>query len=111
MVEAFGREISKSYHNQEISGVTVARNMPNIRHQQYADDTILPSKSTILEALGFKAIIKSYTDASRKKVNKNKLEIYFLNTKLEMENMICKIIGYRRGHFLCKYLGISLEKG
>ena len=28
-----------------------------------------------------------------------------------MENSICQTIGYKKGTFPCKYLGIQLEKG
>lgn len=49
-------------------------------------------------------------DASGQKVNKEKSEIFFMNTSPEMENKICGIMGYRKGTFPCKYLGISLEK-
>jgi hypothetical protein len=89
----------------------VTRNILNITHQQYADDTILPGKSTISEATEFKSIIKSYTMASGQKVNENKSEIFFLNTKVDMEDRICELMGYRKGQFPCKYLGIALEKG
>jgi mannosylglycoprotein endo-beta-mannosidase len=111
MAEAFGRAVTDAYNNQEISGITVASNMPNITHQQYADDTILPGKSTIKEALNLKSIINSYMAASGQKVNKDKSEIYFLNTSKEVENQICKVMGFKKGQFPCKYLGIALEKG
>ena len=70
--------------------------MPNIMHQQCIDDTFLPGKSTVLEALGLKAINKSYMVASGQKVNELKSDIYFLNTKKEMEDHICKIMGYKK---------------
>lgn len=85
--------------------------MPNITHQQYADDTILPGKSTIVEASGFKSIINSYMMASGQRVNKDKSEIFFLNTKKDIEDRICEMMGFRKGQFPCKYLGIALEKG
>ena len=34
-----------------------------------------------------------------------------MNTKPEMEKQICNIMGYKRGTFPCKYLGIEVEKG
>ena len=50
-------------------------------------------------------------DASGQKVNKEKSKIFFLHTNLILKDRICKIIGYKKGLFPCKYLGISLEKG
>ena len=64
MAEAFGRAVSFAYQARKISGISVTRNLPNITHQQYADDTILPGKSSIQEALGFKNILQNYMDAS-----------------------------------------------
>ena len=110
MAEAFGRAVSYAYQDRKISGISVSKNLPNITHQQYADDTILPGKSSVQEAKGFKSILQNYMAASGQKVNKEKSEIFFLNTPLEMENKICRIMGYNKGMFPCKYLGISLEK-
>ena len=95
MEKAFGRAVSNAHLNQEILGITITINIPNITHQQYADDTILPGKSSIHQALGFKNIIQSYMDASGQKVNKDKSEIFFLHTNLILEEQICKIMGYK----------------
>lgn len=110
MAEAFGRAVSFAQKERRIFGISVTKNLPHITHQQYADDTILPGKSSVQEAMGFKNILQKYMDASGQKVNKEKSEIFFLNTSLEMENRICGIMGYKKGKFPCKYLGISLEK-
>ena len=64
MVESFGRAISDAYQKRRISGISITKNLPNITHQQYADDTILLGKSTVQEALGFKSILQLYMDAS-----------------------------------------------
>ena len=48
--------------------------------------------------------------ASEKNVNDTKSEIFFINTEAKMKNQIYQIIGYKKGVFLCKYLGIELEK-
>ena len=111
MVEAFGRSINKDQTEVRIKGITMTENVPNITHQQYANDTILPTKSSVHEARGFKSIIQSYMDALRQKVNKDKSEIFFLFTNHELEDQICRIMGYKKAQFPCKYLGISLEKG
>lgn len=88
--------------SSKISGISITRNVPNITHQQYADDTILPGKSSIQEAVGYKNILQTYMDASGQKVNKEKSEIFFLNTSTEMENSICRIMGFKKGMFPCK---------
>lgn len=50
-------------------------------------------------------------EASGQRVNAEKLEILFINTKPGREIQICNMLGYKRGAFPCKYLGIELEKG
>ena len=110
MVEAFGRAVFEAYQQKEITDISVTRNLPNITHQQYADDTILPGKSSTQEALGFKNIVESYMDSSGQKFNKDKSEIFFMNTKLSLENQICGIMEYKKAKFPCKYLGIPLER-
>ena len=75
MAEAFGRSFTKDSEKGLIKGVTVTNNVPNITHQQYADDTILPGESSIKEAKAVKLIIKDYMSASGQKVNDSKSEI------------------------------------
>ena len=111
MVEAFGRAIKKAYYDGKIRGIIVIKNVANITHQQYADDTILLGESTINEALNINMIIQQYVEASGQKVNVEKLEIFLINTKIEMKKYICNIVRYKKGTFPCKYLGMEIEKG
>ena len=46
MAEAFGRAIQKAQGVGLIKGITITGNIPNITHQQFANDTILPGSST-----------------------------------------------------------------
>lgn len=57
MVEAFRRVVTHGYNTQQISGIKVVWNIPNITHQQYADDMILLGKSTMTEEYRLKSII------------------------------------------------------
>ena len=47
MAEAFGRSLSRVLSEGSIKVVIVTEKVPNITHQQYADDTILLGESTI----------------------------------------------------------------
>lgn len=85
MAEAFGRAITKAHTEGKINGIIVTENVPNITHQQYVDDTILPNKRTIKDTLNIKSIIQLYMEASGQKVNVTKSEIYFINTKPNIE--------------------------
>ena len=89
MVESFGRATKKAYNNKEMKGVTVTKNIPNITHQQYANDTILPGQSSQKEAVNVKSIIEKYMKASRQKVNEAKSEIFFINMETLVEDQIC----------------------
>ena len=57
----------------------------------------MPIESSLEEAQYFKTIICQYVEASSQKVNVDKLEIFFISTKLELENQICNIMGYEKG--------------
>ena len=111
MAEAFGRVVTEAYNKRRILGVTVTNNVPNIMHQKFTDDTILLGKSSVQEARSLKNIIKLYMEASGQKFNESKSEIFFINTDRNLEQQICKLMGYKKGSFPCKYLGIALEKG
>ena len=64
----------------------------------------------IKEVCNIKSIIQLYLVASGQKFNVTKLEIFFINTNLEVEKKIFHIMGYKKGVFPCKYLGIDIEK-
>lgn len=77
MAEAFGRSLSRALNEGVIKGVTVTKNVPNITHQQYADDTILPGESSIKEVVVVRAIINHYMCTSGQKFNESKSEIFY----------------------------------
>lgn len=54
MAEAFGRSLTRAYNEHDIKGITVTKNIPNITHQQNADDTILPGESSEKRSKGSK---------------------------------------------------------
>ena len=83
MVEAFGRAIIKAQTERKIRGITINEEVPKITHQQFVDDTILPGESNLEEAYNFKKIINNYMESLGQKLNANKLEIFFINTKEE----------------------------
>ena len=60
----------------------------------------------MVEAENFNSVIQLYIEALGQKVNSKKSEIFFLNTKIGVEDQICNLMGYKKGQFSCKYLGI-----
>lgn len=77
MAEAFGHAFSQAQIEKKINGIPVTKNVPNITHQQYVDDTILPSESTTAEEKNIKTIIQSYAAASSQNINADKSKIFF----------------------------------
>ena len=62
------------------------------------------------EADHIKHILNTYSSASRQMINAEKSEIFFLNTDTEVENLICQKLGFNKGKFSFRYLGIYLDK-
>ena len=110
MAEAFGRAIKAAQKEKKITGVKVTKGVENTTHQQFADDTILAGMSTMEEADHIKHILNTYSNASGQMINAEKSEIFFLNTDTEVENLICQKLGFNKGKFPFRYLGIYLDK-
>lgn len=82
----------------------------NVLHENFSNDTIWLVERTIVEAHKFKQIIQEYMKESRQKVNAEKLETVFINKSPEEKYVIFNTMGFKKGSFPCKYLGIHLEK-
>lgn len=111
MAETFGRAIEKAYLENKISRVSITEDVNNITHQKFTNEKIIVGISNLNEAIIYKEIISTYMRASGQKVNEEKLEIFFLNTKMYMENNIYQTMRYRKGTFPYKYMDIQIEKG
>ena len=66
--------------------------------------------STLNESHSIKKILNTYSKAIGQINNTHKLEVFFLNADWVVEDTICQILGYRKGSFPYKYLGIPLDK-
>ena len=110
MVETLGRSIKHAQNLTKIQGISVADNIDNTTHQQFADDTILVGLNTRNEAKKYKIVIDKYTKASTQMINTEKSKFFFLNTPKEEEDYIYNLLGYKKRIFSCKYLGIFLDK-
>lgn len=111
METTFGWAIIKAQIERKIRGIIITEEVPKITHQQFAEDTILPRESTLKEGQKFKQIINNYMEATSQKINNNKLDVLFINTKEEVEREISIIMKFKKGTFPCKNIGIQLEKG
>lgn len=102
MAEALGRSLTKVHLEGKILGDKVTENVPNITHQQFAYDRLLPRECNRKEAKAFKAILDIYMKVSGQRVNPNKSEVFFVNTPQAKARHICNILGYKVGKFPCK---------
>jgi len=77
MAKASSRALTKEHIEGKINGIIVTKNVLNISHQEYANDTILPSESSTNETLNIKSITQQYMEASSQKVNATKSEFFY----------------------------------
>lgn len=62
------------------------------------------------EASNYKRIIDTFLKASRQRINMENFVIFFLNTHPSMKYSIFNLMGYKKGYFPYKYLGIQIDK-
>lgn len=111
MAEVLGHFISKKWEEGIWKGVQIAVGVNLITHLQFADDTFLARDATAREAQVMKETLDIYEKASCQKVNWNKSEICFFNTKPYKKREVCRILGMKVGSLLGKYLGIPFFGG
>ena len=87
------------------------RGTPPQTHQQFVDYTMLMRPPSIQEAPSFKKNLYLFAQASGLAVNPNKSQVFFVNTPPATQKNILRILGFSRGDFPSKYLGIPLGIG
>ncbi|XP_022145825.1 uncharacterized protein LOC111015185 [Momordica charantia] len=79
VVDVFSRLMSLSARNNHIRGFDLGENSLNIQHLQFVDDTILFSTYDDFSLKNLLSVIRSFEEASRLNVNKQKSEILGIN--------------------------------
>ena len=77
-------------------------------HQQFIDDTILVGHPSVQEVRSFKKCLPLFSKALGLIVNPSKSQVFFLNTVLTTQRNILRILGFLKGSFPSKYLGVPL---
>ena len=77
-------------------------------HQQFFDDTMLMGHPSVQEARSFKKFLSLFAKASDLAVNPAKSQVFFLNTSPATQRNILYILGFAKGSFPSKYLGVPL---
>ncbi|GLJ29203.1 hypothetical protein SUGI_0575970 [Cryptomeria japonica] len=111
MAEALSRYIAKLRENKVWNGIEVHANIQAITHSQFADDTTLFGETSVTEAEIIKLVLNNYAMVSRQHINRKKMEVFFFNTKKEIQAKIAKILRCTIGTLPVKYLGVPLIGG
>lgn len=108
LMEGLSRLICRAKEEGKIKGLQPLPSIPTTTRQQFVDDTMLHGSPTTKEALGFKKILKLFSEASSMEINLSKSTIFFFNTHLVVQKNLSRILGFRRGNLPLKYLGAPL---
>lgn len=83
--------ISKSQQDGHIHGVSIATNAPRISHLLYVHDCILFYKARPKEGRAIKEILDQYQEASGKRVNLDKSDMFFSpNISMDLKKLFQK---------------------
>ena len=80
-----------------IWGINLNEGLESKTHQQFVDDTMLMGPSTSWEAHGIKKGLDTFQEASGMEINKEKSQVYFLNTPKITRWNILRILEFSEG--------------
>lgn len=69
---------------------------------------MLFGQPSIQEAITYKSILDTFSDASGTSVSASKSQIFFFNTSISTQNSIVRILGFTISHLPAKYLAAPL---
>ena len=111
MAEGLSCLIAAQKGRGEIRGVKAHEGAPPQTDQQFVDDTMLMGHPSVQEARSFKNSFGLFSRALGLVVNHNKSQVFFVNTPSATQRNILRVLGFARGDFPSKYLGIPLGMG
>ncbi|XP_057846082.2 uncharacterized protein LOC131055615 [Cryptomeria japonica] len=111
MAEVLSRYISKLQEKAMRKGVSVHHDLESIKHSQFVDDTSLFGEETIWEVRVIKDSLEMYANVAGQQINDKKSEIFFFNTKKDIQVKISRLLGWLVGSLPKKYLGVPLFSG
>ena len=108
MADCLGRHIGDLVNRGVLKGLQPSSHPLVYSHGQFVDDTIFMGKAEMKEARNQKQAINLYSSASGQLVNWNKSVVYFINTPIQRQNKIAKILGCSIWSLPSSYLGLPL---
>lgn len=88
-------------------GIRLNKNMEQITHLQFADDTVIFLDGSIQSAIGIKRVLQCFQLMSGLKINFDKSELFFKSSNAEQMDL-CNILNCKQGLWPMKYLGVPI---
>lgn len=111
MAKALERSLIFTTTLGKIEGIKPTSSCQPISLQQFVDETIIASISSIPQAKVVKKILGLYEFATGHGIKFEKSNIYFLNTDARIQLRLTRIIEFQVENLSTSYLGIPLFKG
>lgn len=113
MAEALSRKLNQERSMGRLTGIRYEREVQEINHSQFVDDTILLGSATKIIVKRFKKVLDTYLEDSGGKINKLKTKIFGWNITRDKLQAIARIFGYSFSHHWknFNYLGMPISSG
>lgn len=106
-IEGFTALIHDYERRQLIKGIRIARNVPDISHMFFADDSFIFFKATSQSANNVLEMLKNFERASGQKINVDKSSIFFSrNTNEEVKSSLLQQLRFQEAGAQSLYLGL-----
>lgn len=109
-VEGLGRLVKAQVSREQIKYLQICGEDIPVSHQQFIDDVMLYGQATMKEAQIIIKSLSQFSKASGMEINKDKSKVFFFNTSLATQRFLTRTLGFNRGSFPSKYLGIMLHE-
>ena len=99
--------LTRAVASSDIRGISICRNEPRLTHLFFADNSLLFCRASIQECMHIQALLSTYEEASRQKLNRDKTTLFFSKiTDTEIQDSIKDLLGVLEIKQYEKYLGL-----
>ena len=99
--------LTRAAASGDIRGISICRNEPRLTHLLFADNSLLFCRAMIQECMHIQALLSTYEEASRQKLNRDKTTLFFSKiTDTEIQDSIKDLLGVLEIKQYEKYLGL-----
>lgn len=111
MAKEIGRSFFEATHFGRIDGIKPTKDIPPTSYQQFVDDTLIYTQSSIPQAKTIKIILNLFEVVACQNINFDKIKIFLLNTRKVLQRSVENVFHCTIREFLTTYLGMPLFKG